>query len=69
VADEFEQELLTDIAQAESFGEGELAAEWRLELRSYRTAKQQSLLDNQAWGGSSAAGRREALEKRRSDQS
>jgi hypothetical protein len=68
VPDEFEQELLTDISEAESFGEGELAAEWRLELKSYRAAKQQPLED-QAWGGSSAAARREALEKRQSDQS
>jgi hypothetical protein len=69
VPDEFEQELLTDISEAESFGEGELAAEWRLELKSYRAAKQQSLLEDKAWDGSSAAARREALEERRSDQS
>ena len=65
--DEFERELLTDIAEAESFGEGELAAEWRLELKSYRAATQQALED-QAWGGSSAVARREALRKRQSDQ-
>jgi hypothetical protein len=59
---------LTD-SEAESFGEGELAAEWRLELKSYRAAKQQSLLEDQGWGGSSAAARREALAKRRSDRS
>jgi hypothetical protein len=68
VADAFERELLTDIAEAESFGEGELAAEWRLELKSYRAAKQQALLEDQAWGGSSAVARREALWKRQSDQ-
>ena len=69
VPDEFEQELLTDISEAESFGESELAAEWRLELKSYRAAKQQPFLDDQAWDGSSAVARREALEKRRSDRS
>jgi hypothetical protein len=68
VGDAFEQELLTDIAEAESFGESELAAEWQLELKSYRAAKQQALIENQAWGGSSAVARREALEKRQSDQ-
>jgi hypothetical protein len=68
VPDAFEQELLTDIAEAESFGESELAAEWRLELKSYRAAKQQVLLEDQAWGGSSAVARHEALRKRQSDQ-
>jgi hypothetical protein len=68
VPDEFEQELLTDIAEAESFGESELAAGWRLELTSYRAAKHQVLLEDQAWGGSSAVARREALRKRQSDQ-
>jgi hypothetical protein len=67
VPDEFEQELLTDISEAESFGEVELAAEWRLELKSYRAAKQQSRLPDPAWGGSSSVARRDALEKRRSD--
>jgi len=65
VPDEFEQELVTDIAEADSFGESELAAQWRLELKSYRAAKQQPVLDDQAMGGSSAAARREALLKRR----
>ena len=69
VPDEFEEELLTDISEAESFGEGELAAEWRLELNSYRAAKQQSLLDDKVGGRSSAVARRDALEKRRSDRS
>jgi hypothetical protein len=50
VPDAFEQELLTDIAEAEAFGESELAAEWRLELKSYRAARQQVLLDDQAGG-------------------
>jgi hypothetical protein len=68
VPDEFERDLLTDIAEAESFGEGELAVEWRLELKSYRAAKQQAFLEDQAWGGSSAVARREALRKRQSDQ-
>jgi hypothetical protein len=68
VTDAFEQELLTDIAEAESFGESELAAEWRLELKSYRAAKQQALLEDRAWSGSSAVARRDALEKRQSDQ-
>ena len=66
--DAFEQELLTDIAEAESFGESGLAAEWRLELKSYRAAKQQALLEEQTWDGSSAVSRREALRKRQSDQ-
>lgn len=66
--DEFEQELLTDIAEAESFGESELAAQWRLELNSYRAAKQQTLLEDEARGGSSAVARREMLRKRRPDQ-
>ena len=65
--DAFEQELVADIAEAETFGESGLAAEWRLELKSYRAAKQQALLEDQAWGGSSAVARREALEKRQSD--
>jgi hypothetical protein len=68
VSDAFEQELLADIAEAESFGESELAAEWRLELNSYRAAKQQALIEDQAWGRSSADARREALRKRQSDQ-
>ena len=68
VPDAFEQELLTDIAEAEAFGESELAAEWRLELKSYRAARQQVLLDDQAGGGSSAVARRERLRKRQSDQ-
>jgi hypothetical protein len=68
VSDAFEQELLTDIAEAESFGESELVAEWRLELKSYRAAKQQALIEERAWGGSSADARREALRKRQSDE-
>jgi hypothetical protein len=68
VADAFEQELLTDIAEAEAIGEVELAAEWRWELKTYRAARKQAILDDQAWGGSSAVTRREALGKRRSDQ-
>lgn len=68
VPDAFEQDLLTDIAEAESFGENDLAAGWRLELKSYRAAKQQALLEDQAYGGSSAVARREALRKRQSDQ-
>lgn len=68
VPDAFEQELLTDIAEAEALGESELAAEWRLELKSYRAARQQVLPDDQAGGGSSAVARRERLRKRQSDQ-
>jgi len=68
VADAFEQELLTDIAEAEAIGQNELAAEWRLELNTYRAAKKQAILEEQAGGGSSAAGRRQALGRRRSDQ-
>ena len=67
VADAFEQELLTDIAEAEAIGENELAAEWRLELKTYRAAEKQAILEEQAWGGSPAAVRREALGRRRSD--
>jgi len=67
VPDAFEQELLTDIAEAESFGESALAAEWRLELKSYRAAKQQAVLEDQAWSGSSAGVRRDALDNRQSD--
>jgi len=67
VPDAFEQELLTDIAEAESFGESELAAEWRLELKSYRAAKRRAPVDDPAWGGSSAGTRREALRERRPD--
>ena len=52
--DEFEQELLSDISAAEQFGEGELAIEWRLELKSYRAAKQRTVLEGQPWNGSSA---------------
>ena len=64
--DEFEQELLSDISAAEQFGEGELAIEWRLELKSYRAAKQRTVLEGQPWNGSSPGARREALERRRS---
>jgi hypothetical protein len=68
VADAFEQELLTDIAEADATGQDDLAAEWRLELKIYRAAKKQAILEEQAQGGSSAVGRREALGRRRSDQ-
>jgi hypothetical protein len=68
VPDAFEQELLTDIAEAEAISEDELAAEWRLELKNYRAAKKQAILEDQPWGGRSAVARREALENRRSDQ-
>jgi hypothetical protein len=68
VPDDFEQELLTDISAAESFGEGELAVEWRLELTSYRAAKQRATQEDRPWRGSSAVARRTALEKRQKDQ-
>jgi hypothetical protein len=68
VSDAFEQELLTDITEAEALSEYELAAEWRLELKTYRAAKKQAILEDQAWGGSSAGARREAFGKRQSDQ-
>ncbi len=68
MSDAFEQDLLTDIAEAEALGDDELAAEWRLELNTYRAAKKQALLEEQAWGGSSAGARREALGKRQSGQ-
>jgi len=68
VPDAFEQELLTDIAEAEAIGQDELAAEWRLELNTYRAAKKQAILEEQAGGGSSAVARPEALGKRRLDQ-
>jgi hypothetical protein len=68
VADAFERELLSDIAEAEAIGEVGLAAEWRLELKTYRASRKQAILEEQAWGGSSAVARREALGKRRSDQ-
>lgn len=66
--DEFEQELLTDIGEADTFGEIELAAEWRLELKSYRAAKQRATSEAQPWSGSTAAARREALGDRQPDQ-
>ena len=68
VADAFEQELLADIAEAEAIGEHELAAEWRWELNTYRAAKKQAILDEQAWAGSSVVARRETLGRWRSDQ-
>ena len=68
VADAFEQELLTDIAEAEAIGQDDLAAEWRLELNTYRAAQNQALREEQAGGSSSAAARREALGKRPPDQ-
>ena len=52
--DEFEQELLSDISAAEQYGEGDLAIEWRLELKSYRAAKQRTVLEGQPWNRSSA---------------
>jgi hypothetical protein len=61
VADAFEQELLADIAEAEAIGEHDLAAEWRWELKTYRAAKKQAILDEQAWAGSSALARRKTL--------
>jgi hypothetical protein len=67
VPDAFEQELLSDISAAESFGESELATEWRLELRSYRAAKQNAIREDRAWNGSSPVARREALERRQRD--
>ena len=42
---------LTDIAEAEAIGEVDLAAEWRWELKTYRAARKQALLEEQAWGG------------------
>jgi hypothetical protein len=68
VADAFEQELLTDIADAEAIGQDDLAAECRLELNIYRAAKKQAILEEQASGGSSAVARREVLGRQRSDQ-
>jgi hypothetical protein len=68
VPDAFQQEPLTDIAEAEALGVGEFAAEWRLELNTYRGAKKQAILEGQAWRGSSAVSRREALGTRRSEQ-
>jgi hypothetical protein len=68
MADAFEQELLTDIAEAEAIGQDDLAAEWRLELNTYRAAKKQAILEEQASGHSSAVARREALGRRRPDQ-
>jgi hypothetical protein len=67
VADAFEQELLTDIAEADATGQDDLAAEWRPELKTYRAGKKQAILEEQA-SGSSAVARREALRKRRSDE-
>ena len=69
MTDAFEQELLADIAEAEAIGEVDLAAEWRWELKNYRAARKQAVLDDPAWDGSSAVARREGLGKRRSDQS
>jgi hypothetical protein len=68
LADAIEQELLTDIAEADAVGQDVLAAEWRWELNTYRAAKKQAILDEQAWGGSSPVVRRETLGKRRPDQ-
>ena len=68
MADAFEQELLTDIAEAEAIGQDDLAAEWRLELKTYRAAQKQAVLEEQSWGGSSAVVRRGTLGRRRSEQ-
>jgi hypothetical protein len=68
VPDAFEQELLTDISEAEALGEGELAAEWRLELKTYRAAKKQAILEDQGRSNTSAVARRATLGRRRSDQ-
>lgn len=65
MADAFEQELLTDIAEAEAIGQDDLAAEWRLELNTYRAAEKQAILEER---GSSAVVRRGALGRRRSEQ-
>ena len=67
VPDAFEQELLTDIAAADAVGEYELAAEWGLELRSYRAAKAQAHPDDVVWEGTSTDVRRQALDGRRTD--
>jgi hypothetical protein len=66
VPDAFEQELLTDIEEAEALGEEGLAAEWRLELNSYRSARRQAQED-QGRGGSSSDSRRAVLDNRQSD--
>ena len=63
--DEFEQELLTDIEEADVLGEYELAAEWRLELSSYRAAREQAEREDEVRPGSTPAARREMLSSRR----
>jgi hypothetical protein len=42
VADDFEQALLDDIADADLVADEELAAELRLQLNAYRTARTQA---------------------------
>jgi hypothetical protein len=48
VHDDFEQELTTNIAEADAIGESELAAQWRLQLNSYRAAKEQASVEGPA---------------------
>jgi hypothetical protein len=64
--DPFEQELLADIAEAETFGEDGLAAEWRIELNAYRAARTQARADSPDQEVfSTPEARREALRGRR----
>jgi hypothetical protein len=65
--DDFEQELLADIAEADAFGEDELAAEWRFELQAYRAARATALAEGGTWDGTDPDGRREALRDRRTE--
>jgi hypothetical protein len=64
--DPFEQELLADIAEADTFGEDGLAAEWRIELDAYRAAKAKALAEGaRPELASTPEARREALQERR----
>ena len=65
--DPFEQELLADIAEADAFGEDGLAAEWRIELNSYRAARTQAAERAGPEVASTPEARREALERRRTE--
>lgn len=49
MSDEFEQGLLADIAEADAFGEDELAAEWRFELDAYRAAREKAVAAGAGW--------------------
>jgi hypothetical protein len=69
MSDDFEQGLLADIAEADTFGEDELAAEWRFELDAYRTARAKAIAEGTGWDMSGRHVSRRHLLRRRHPES